>query len=128
MTDQSLQSLHIAVTFSGIYDIRYLWSRQGLQRIVGECGCFSSCFSFGEAINFKSNLDGRRLDIPRHLRDVIGLQCSIRFVQFYGDTPHINPSTRSHPASGSIINCGLLHKQCLDRFEREALNYICLLK
>ena len=119
------ESLHIAVTLSGTYDIGYLWSRQGLQRIVGERGCISSCLSFSEAANFQSNLDGRLLDISRHLRDVIRLPCSIRFVQFYGDTPHINPSTRSHPVSGSIVNCGLLNKQCLERFEREALNYIC---
>ena len=109
MTDQSL---HIAVTLSGTYDIGYLWSRQGLHRIVGERGCLSSCLSFSEAANFKLDLDGRLLDISRHLRDV--LACTL----------HITTCPRSHPVSRSIINCGLFNKQCLERFESEALNYL----
>jgi len=81
-----------------VYDIDLLWSRAGLQSLVGERGTLTTCLSFVDCGNFQTNLDGRIIDISPLLRSVCNYPFRLRFLQLYADIPHLKPNTRFHPA------------------------------
>ncbi|KAK6177833.1 hypothetical protein SNE40_005188 [Patella caerulea] len=122
------QTLHVAATFALCYDLGMLWSRDGIQRLVGSRGCLLSVLSFKEAGNFQTNLDGRSLDVSPVARNLVCLPDEIRFVQFYGDVAHNYPSTVMHPVSGSIVTAGMLHLTSRKNLERDAMKYIAVCK
>ncbi|KAK6174073.1 hypothetical protein SNE40_017418 [Patella caerulea] len=122
------QTIHVAATFSLCYDLGILWSRDGIQRLVGNRGCLLSALTFKEAANFQTNLDGRSLDVSPVLRNLVCLPDQTRFVQFYGDVAHNYPSTVMHPVSGSIVTAGMLHLTSRKYLERDALKYMAVCK
>ncbi|XDV26304.1 hypothetical protein PO909_030054 [Leuciscus waleckii] len=71
--------------------IHLMWSRYGVQEVVGNIGSLFSAVCMNEAANFSSNLDHRGLDIFRALRGVfkeVDLGYTLTFVQMYATTPH----------------------------------------
>lgn len=99
-------SIHIGCTVAGLNGFQILWSRVGLQSVTGTRGTMLPCLSFFEACNWQSNLDGRPLDVTTSLTSLCA-QGTLRFIQFYGDTPHRHYEGRHYPISGSIISAGL---------------------
>ena len=55
-------TIHCAVDISSD-EIELMWSRAGVQEIVGERGVLNSCYSFRDCVCYQSNLDGRLMDI-----------------------------------------------------------------
>lgn len=116
-------SVHIGCTISGRRGIQILWSRTGIQRVTGSRGTMLSCLTFFEACNWQSNLDGRALDIPNSLVRL----CSdgqVRFIQFYGDTPHRRHGGKPYPVSGYIVSGGLFPPQMLKSFSEDSERFI----
>lgn len=99
-------SIHIGCTVAGLNGFQILWSRVGLQSVTVTRGTMLPCLSFFEACNWQSNLDGRPLDVTTSLTNLCA-QCILRFIQFYGDTPHRHYEGRHYPICGSIISAGL---------------------
>lgn len=79
----------------------------GLQDIVGERGNIIPTFSLRSCANFQSYLDGKCMDISRGLREILQRLESLRFIQFYADSPHLSSSS-IHPVFGAISSCGIL--------------------
>lgn len=119
-------SIHSAVTLDmSVSNTHLFWSRAGLQDLINTRGSLFSCYTFSEASNFQSNLDGRPLDIRGELRNISRFPRHITFVQLYATTPHRCASKCCpHPISGSIVSCGLLHPQTTSKFIRHGTDYI----
>lgn len=47
------------------------------------------------------------MDISRGLREILQRLESLRFIQFYADSPHLSSSS-IHPVFGAISSCGIL--------------------
>ena len=116
-------SVHVACTIKGNLGFQVLWSRLGLQRITGDRGKMFGCLSFFEACNWQSNLDGRTLDIPGTLRGLCS-EGTIRFMQFYADTPHMNYKGKVYPATGLILSGGLFPSQMLKALSDDSEGFI----
>lgn len=120
----SLTSVHIAATLkSAVQNENLLWSRQGLQEIIGSRGQLLPALSLRDCANYQSNLDGCRMDIHPDLRNVCHRPGDLTFVQFYADVPHLASSSH-HPVYKCIISCGLNHKATRDKLQRDAKEYI----
>ena len=106
-------SVHSACTMNASqYNINLLWSRQGLQQLIGSRGQLFPCLTLAEAANFQTNLDNRIIDITNTLREVALYPTGLTFLQMYAETPHRHYlSTTPHPCSGTVACCGLLHPQ-----------------
>ncbi|KAL0150375.1 hypothetical protein M9458_054192, partial [Cirrhinus mrigala] len=103
-------SYHAACTIQAIDpSVDVLWSRCGLQEVVGARGTLFPVYSMAEAANFQSNIDHMPLDIDPTLRQVLREDgCSVNFVQLYAVTPHCHEScTPRHPVSRVITMCDL---------------------
>ncbi len=106
-----------------LVNIDLMWSRQGLQEVIGSRGRLFPTFSFTECANFQSNLDGKLMDIHRDLRNVCQFPDSLNFLQMYCDLPHRCPDTRWHPVSTAIIvPLGVVKLR--RNIERDAMTYI----
>ena len=84
-------------------EMTLLWSRDGLQDLVGTRGSLYPCLSLSQAANFQSNLDGRALTIHQSLRGVATFPDKVTFVQLYATSPHRKVKREPHPVSGNII-------------------------
>lgn len=83
----------------------------GLQAIVGERGNIIPTFSLRYCANFQSNLDGKCMDISRGLREILQRLESLRFIQFYADSPHLSSSS-IHPVLEQYHLVVFLVKRC----------------
>ena len=119
-------TIHCAVDISSD-EIELMWSRAGVQEIVGERGVLNSCLSFRDCVCYQSNLDGRLMDISPELRQIVQQPDKLRFVQLYVDTPHRRPNTRYNPVSGCIAGGMVFPKSTADAFVRDAKKYISTL-
>lgn len=64
-------SIHAAITISSkLFNQHLLWSRFGLQEVVGERGTFTTALTLSSCANFQTNLDGRVIDITQELRNI----------------------------------------------------------
>ena len=100
-----------------------MWSRAGIQDIVGERGVLHSCLSFRDCVCCQSNLDGKLMDISPNLRQIVKQPDRLRFVQLYVDSPHRRPHTRFNPVSGCIAGGAVFPKPTVDAFQRDAKKY-----
>ena len=86
-------SIHAAITISSnFFDRHLVWSRFGLQEIVGERGTFTTALTLSSCANFQTNLDGRLIDITPELRQICKTPHFLNCIQFYADTPHMSSS------------------------------------
>jgi len=123
MEDLKRVTVHCAADISSdVMDL--MWSRAGVQDIVGERGVLNSCLSFRDCVCFQSNLDSKVMDISKDLRQVVNQPEKLQFVQLYVDTPHRRPNTRFHPVSGCIAGGMVFPKRTADAFLRDANSYI----
>lgn len=111
LTRVSCISIHAACDIGSRQDIiHHFWSKYALQQLVGRCGKIFSAFSLREAVNFQSNMDGKAMDVHRDLKSIASFPDQINFLQLYADTPHNRQDAwHSHPVSGEIVCCGLMH-------------------
>lgn len=117
-------SIHAALTISSpILSQSLFWSRYGLQDIVGERGNIIPTFSLRSCANFQSNLDGKCMDISRGLREILQRPESLRFIQFYADSPHLSSSS-IHPVFGAISSCGILGEKVQQALHHRATEYL----
>lgn len=123
-------SVHVACTLLPTDSrLQVMWSRVGLENLVGERGTLYPCLGMSECSNFQSNLDGRTMDVSRPLMDV--LMCgeekrgTLTFFQVYTDSPHTHLSVAyKHPVSGVIATCDLLHHERTKAMYGRAVEYM----
>lgn len=95
-----------------------------MQDLAGRHGKLFSCLGMHEAVNFQSNLDSRKIDFDRELRQLCATG-KISFLQLYADSPHIHvKSPFKHPVSGTIVTAGLADPQYLSAMDRRAREYL----
>lgn len=83
-----------------------------------------SCLGMHEAVNFLSNLDGRKIEFDRELRQLCATG-KVSFPQLYADSPHVHLYSHfKHPLSRTIVTAGLAHPQYLSAMERRARDYL----
>ncbi|MGL5292873.1 MAG: hypothetical protein ACRC9V_03665, partial [Aeromonas sp.] len=103
-------TLHVACTLShDDLDTDLMWSRRGLQDLVGVRGNLFSVLGMKEVANFQSNLDHLQMDMQETLTSPFRVgNGRLNFVQYYSVTPHVhNASPAIHPVSRAIATCGL---------------------
>lgn len=121
-------TVHAAVDIACNTDgIELLWSRGGIQEVVGCRGTLSPCLSLFDCGNFQSNLDGKAMDIKPELRRVFCSPGKVTFVQLYADLPHMRPQTRVHPVSGIIAGGLCFPTNMALAFRRDAKKYISVM-
>lgn len=92
-------------------DLHLLWSRFGLQQMVGLSCPLYSVLGMHECINVQTPLDGRPVDLKHPILRVLA-DIPVRFFQMYVPSPHVRYNISvSHPISGLITLCGLQHQQ-----------------
>lgn len=118
-------SVHAACTLAAQNPSTHLlWSRYGLQNLVGPRGRLYTALSIHEAVNFQSNLDGRAMDISSELRHILRPP-KVNFLQLYVMSPHLHiQSPFRHPVSGVIVTCGLSHPQFTKAMLMRAISYL----
>ena len=72
-------TIHCAVDISSD-EMDLMWSRAGIQEIIGERGVLNSCLSFRDCVCYQSNLDGKLMDISQALRQIVYHPEKITFV------------------------------------------------
>ena len=119
-------TIHVACNVTSTSEVDLLWSRAGIQNVIGTRGTVTPCLSLQECGNFQSNLDGRQMDITPQLRAVSAFPNYLKFIQLYADIPHLRmtPGCRTHPVSGSICGAGILHARTSEAMDRNATEYI----
>lgn len=85
----------------------FLWSRTGIQEVVGRRGQVYRCLSLTEAANYQSNLDGRQLSLTDRLLQVSEFPERTQFLQMYGTSPHRRTAWPRHPVTKSAVLDGL---------------------
>ncbi len=103
-------SYHAACTVCPLDpSVDILWSRCGLQEVVGTWGTLFPVYSMSETANFQSNLDHRNMEMDALLRQVFrDVGATVNFVQLYSTTPHCHSSPAlKHPVSRVISMCDL---------------------
>ncbi len=104
--------------------VHILWSRYGLQDLVGVGGRLFSVLSMHEAVNFQTTLDKKRSNIKNTLLSLLSSK-TVRFLQLYVVSPHVHlRMTHKHPVSGVISTCGLLHHQTRKAMYTRAQTYL----
>lgn len=131
MIDISIQSIsvHAACTIRPKdYRMEMMWSRHGLQQVVGHRGSLFTAYGIPEASNFQSNLDQYPITIEPNLKMVFsGMEpnADLNFVQLYATTPHCHVgNTTKHPVSQIIATCGLHNPQHSQSLLKHAKDYV----
>lgn len=104
-----------------------MWSRYGLQKVVGHRGNIFTTYAMTEAANFQTNIDQHRITLDRDLLDVFcaAIYCSdITFVQLYATTPHVRGDMFKHPVSRVIATCGMHIQKHNTSILQKAKSYI----
>ncbi|CAM4735956.1 unnamed protein product [Leuciscus chuanchicus] len=104
-------SIHAACEIGSLHEnIHHFWSKYALEDLVGNKGSIFCPLSLREALNFQTNLDGQCMEISNDLLSTVMFPKDITFLQLYADTPHNRlESWFSHPVSGEVVCCGLMH-------------------
>lgn len=100
-------------------NLHLLWSRHGLDHMVGFTTRQFTALGMHEAANAQTPLECPTLDLKHPLLTVLH-QAPLRFVQLYADSPH----NSHHPVSGSVALCGLQHPQSQASVNKAAGEYI----
>lgn len=121
-------SYHVACTVrSADPSVDLLFSRHGLQDVVGKRGNLFPVYSMSEACNFQSNLDHLPLDIDSRVVDIFQTRDKtfrLNFVQLYATTPHVHESSPvKHPISRIITTCGLHIEKHKQKLRKDAQSY-----
>ncbi len=121
-------SCHAACTLS-TKDPRkdLMWSRYGLQEVVGHRGTLYTATAIPEAANFQSNLDQHKLTIDRQLLNIFNgavKHNGINFVQLYANTPHVHAALTRHPVSRVIATCGVHNPKHTRNILQKAKSYV----
>lgn len=69
--------------------VSLLFSRYGLEDLMGVRGSLFSMLGIHEATNFQSNLDNLAMDIRQELLDVLVCPSQVTVLQLYVDSPHV---------------------------------------
>ncbi|KAK2885211.1 hypothetical protein Q8A67_016048 [Cirrhinus molitorella] len=104
-----------------------MWSRYGLQEMVGHRGNMFPIYSMSEAANYQTNIDQYDITIERDLLDVfVGpiTSSNITFVQLYATTPHVRHDNFRHPVSRTITTCGVHMQKHNTMILQRAKSYI----
>lgn len=104
-----------------------MWSRYGLQEVVGHRGNMFTTYAIPEAANFQTNLDQHQITLDRDLLEVFSgaIACSnITFVQLYATTPHVRVDAFKHPVSRVIATCGMHIQKHTTSIIQKAKSYI----
>lgn len=122
-------SLHFACNISA-QDPRtsLLFSRYGLQDLVGVRGSLCTTLGIHKATNFHSNLDNLPMDVSEELLNAVVLLpgAQLNFVQLYVDSPQAHlQMPYKHPVSGAIVTCGLSHPNFHVAVNQRAGTYLC---
>ena len=119
-------SIHTACDIqSKCGDYHHFWSKYALQKLVGLKGSVFAALSMREAVNFQSNLDGKKMDISKPLQQIVVSPEQLTFIQLYADTPHNRTRTYySHPVSGEIVCCGLMHHMTARAMSNRSRDYL----
>ncbi|MGL5591361.1 MAG: hypothetical protein ACRDCF_01340 [Mycoplasmoidaceae bacterium] len=122
-------SVHAACTLRPKdYRMDMLWSRHGLQQVVGHRGSLYATYGIPEAANFQSNVDQYPMTIERQLKLVFsGAKpvSDITFVQLYAATPHTHMVfTPKHPVSRIVATCGLNNPNHTRTLLKQAKDYV----
>lgn len=104
-------SIHAACEIGSLNEnVHHFWSKYALEDLVGNKGSIFCALSLREALNFQTNLDGQCIEISNELLSTARFPKDITFLQLYADTPHNRlESWFSHPVSGEVVCCGLMH-------------------
>lgn len=104
-------SIHAACEIGSLHEnVHHFWSKYALEDLVGNKGSIFCPLSLREALNFQTNLDGQSMEISNDLLSTARFPKDITFLQLYADTPHNRlESWFSHPVSGEVVCCGLMH-------------------
>ncbi|KAK6165224.1 hypothetical protein SNE40_022187 [Patella caerulea] len=122
-------SIHAAVLVDlSPLGMNAVWSRNGLYRLIGNRGQIWKSLTLSESCNFQSNRDGKRMAITPALYELAYHPQTLQFIQFYVDTPHMYPSGRCNPTSGSIVTAGLLHPKSVKHLHKSATEYISIME
>ncbi|CAM4570638.1 unnamed protein product [Leuciscus chuanchicus] len=118
------KSVHAACTLRPKdHRMDMMWSRHGLQHVVGHRGSLYTAYGIPEASNFQSNPH----TIEPNLKMVFsGMQpnADLNFVQLYSTTPHCHMGkTTKHPVSRVITTCGLHNAQQSQSLLKQAKDY-----
>lgn len=103
-----------------------LWSRSGLQEVVGQRGTLFPVYSMSESANFQSNIDQVPLDVRGDLDQVLRHDnCTVNFLQLYAVTPHCHQATPAeHPVSRMITTCDLHIEKHRRMLLKDAKEYV----
>lgn len=85
----------------------FLWSRYGLQNVVGSRGTFYPALGFRDAANFQSNVSLGCLQVREDVRNVVTTGRMI-FVQFYAKSPHFKVDV-NYPMTTYVLGDRVLH-------------------
>lgn len=71
-------------------DLHLMWSREGLNGLVGDREQVFPALSMSECATYKSNIDGKPADINKPLLEIFSLKkdATLNFAQFYTDSAH----------------------------------------
>ena len=118
-------SIHAGLTISSADEGTHLmWSRGGLQELVGQRGQLFSCMSMFQAANFSSSLDGLAADWSTEVSSVLKAP-NVLFLQMYTDSPHRKLSRAfRHPVSGCIAVCGHMQQVTAKKMVQRARDYL----
>ncbi|CAL8238459.1 unnamed protein product, partial [Merluccius merluccius] len=125
LTKVQAMSVHFALDLvAKDRDLHLLWSRFGLQQVVGLSCSSYSVLGMHECINVQTPLDGRPLDIKHPLLKVLK-HSPVRFVQLYVPSPHVHfPLKVNHPISGILALCDLQHQKSREGMQNAATMYL----
>lgn len=105
-----------------------LWSRHGLQEVVGYRGTLYTATAIPEAANFQSNLDHHPLTIDRQLMDIFTSAVKysgMTFIRLHANTPHVHArSMTKYPLSRVITTCGLHNPNHTRKILQKARSYV----
>lgn len=105
-------------------DTHVLWSRFGLQGLMGfSCNTFT-CLGMHETVNVQTTLNGKPVDVNRLIMDLFDPSLEITFVQLYTPSPHVKYQMRHfHPVRGLITLMDIQHQKTLELMRTEGHKY-----
>ncbi|MGL5643877.1 MAG: hypothetical protein ACRCW3_03860 [Metamycoplasmataceae bacterium] len=104
-----------------------MWSRYGIQEVVGHRGNIFTSAAMPETANFQTNLDQYPITLDGQLLDIFRgpIKCTnITFVQLYATTPHVRANAFTHPVSRVITTCGMHNPKHTRMILQRARSYI----
>ncbi|MEQ2166835.1 hypothetical protein GOODEAATRI_032375, partial [Goodea atripinnis] len=119
-------SVHVAAKLTAHDpEIHTLFSRYGLEQLVGSRGSLYSVLGMHEAANYHTDLKHSALNVSSALKEVFTKEGQVTFLQMYVDSPHVHLNMPfKHPVSGAVVTCRLSHHQFQKALLSRAIRYI----